>query len=75
MAYEREFFSDGDERWVLRLDRGGLIELGVVRYVKDRLDVIVAFEEYLATGEGPPHKAFRKLVESLVPETQEYDVT
>jgi hypothetical protein len=74
MIHEREFFAEGDERWVLRLDRQ-LIGLSVVRYVNDRQEGPgVLFEEYLATGNGPPHKAFRKLVESLVPETAEYEV-
>jgi hypothetical protein len=74
MIHEREFFTEGNERWVVRLDRK-LIGLTVVRYVDSRQEGPgILFEEYLATGTGPPHKAFRKLVESLVPETAEYEV-
>lgn len=72
--YEREFYADGKEQWVLRLDRK-MLGLTVVKYEDQRQESGgVLFEEYLATGTGPPHDALVKLVQSLVPETEEYEV-
>ncbi len=72
--YERVFFEHGADRWVLRLDRRGL-GLSVVRYTDHRQDGPgVHFEEYMATGTGPAHEAFLKMVQSLVPETAEHEV-
>lgn len=74
MIYEREFFTHGVDRWVLRLDRG-MLGLTVVKYVDHRQEGGgVPFEEYFATGTGPAHDAFVKMVEALVPETSEYEV-
>jgi hypothetical protein len=75
LIYEREFFAHGSERWVLRLDRQ-LLGLSVVRYVDQRQDGAgVPFEEFFAMGTGPAHKAFVEMVESLVPQTAEFEVT
>ena len=72
--YERVFFEHGSDMWVLRLDRHGL-GLSVVRYADHRQDGPgVHFEEYMAVGTGPPHEAFLRMVESLVPETLENEV-
>lgn len=73
--YERAFFEHGSDRWVVRLDRHGL-GLSVVRYADGRQDgPSVHFEEYMATGTGPAHDAFLKMVESLVPQTAEHKVS
>lgn len=73
--YERVFFEHGVDTWVLRLDRHGL-GLSVVRYADQRQEGPgIHFEEYMAVGTGPPHEAFIKMVESLVPQTPENEVT
>jgi hypothetical protein len=72
MVHERQFFSHGSDRWVLRRERQP-IGLSVVRYV-EATGYAIPFEEYYATGTGPEHKAFVKLVESLVPRTAEFRV-
>ena len=73
--YEREFYTHDKERWVLRLDRHGL-GLTVVKYEDHRQQGGgIAFEEFYAVGRGPEHKAFVQLVESLVPETEEYELS
>jgi hypothetical protein len=72
VIYEREFFSQGADRWVLRLDRK-MLGLTVVCYADNRQEgSSIPFEEYFAMGTGPAHDAFIKLVESLVPETPEF---
>ena len=74
MIYEREFYTHGADRWVLRLDKQ-FLGLSVVRYVDQRQDGAgVPFEEYFAMGTGPEHKAFLEMVQSLVPQTAEFQV-
>jgi hypothetical protein len=72
MVHEREFFSHGSERWVLRRERQP-VGLSVVQYVdQQRQGYAVPFEEYYAMGTGPAHRAVVKMIETLVHRTAEF---
>jgi hypothetical protein len=71
VIYEREFFVHGPERLVLRLEKQP-VGLTIVRYVDGREQASFPFEEYYALETGPAHKAFVKIVETLVPRTAEF---